>query len=178
MSAVEKSFTEYFESLLASVSVVVVIVPVPVPVAVAVIFMFVVPAIITDTFLVPFMIVIEAATGTIPVTLVEATAFVARANPMSPGIGGLRPITFMPAVVPGDGIPVTANPHEIRARLRGHNGDDTRRRRRADHDSNRDLCFCGNAGQQECGKGGSFKCNSHSSVRLLEQCCGLAYIPR
>ena len=174
MSAVENSVTEYFESLLASVSVVVVIVPVPV----AVIFMFVVPAIITDTFLIPFMIVIEAATRTIPVTLVEATAFVARANPMSPGVWGPRPITFMPAVVPVDGIPVTANPHEIRARLRGHNGHDTRRRRRADHDSNRDLCFCGNAGQQECGKGGSFKRDSHSSVRLLEQCCGLAYIPR
>jgi len=132
---------------------------VPVSVVVMIVTMilvFVEVPIVTAVSFVPFVIVFEATVWTVPIAGVEVAAFMTGSNPSSAAVRRPSPVTFMPAVVPGDGIPVSADPHEIGCGLCGHNGNDARGGRSADHNTDRYLCFCGNACQQKRRKSGSF----------------------
>ena len=159
-----------------SVAVLVAIVTMPM----AVIFVFVKAAVVANfMFLVPVVVVIEAAVGTVPIAAIEAAAFMPRADPASSRVRRARPITFVPAIVFADRIPVAFDPHEIWRRLRGHDDDGSRGWWRADLNANGNLGLCGCACQQKRRKCGSLQQMFHKSVRLLEQCvAGLAYIPR
>src|SRR6516225_10720572 len=88
-------------------------------------------------------------------------------NPVRAGIGSAAPVAFMPALVPFNGIPVTADPDIVGIRLGGHDDHRARRRWRANLDADRYLSFRGNARQQNGGKGGGFQQISHDLVRLL-----------
>jgi len=125
------------------VAVVVVIVTM----AMAVIFVFVEAAVIADfVFVVPVVIVSEAAARTVPIAAIEAAAFMPRADPASSRIRWARPITFVPAVVAGDRIPISADPHEIGCGLRGHDDDGRWRWRHANLNANGNLGLRGRAG--------------------------------
>jgi hypothetical protein len=165
----------FYRPLLAPVSVIVVIVAIPM----AVIFMFMKTAIVANfAFLIPVMVVVDVAASAVPVARIEATAFMARSNPARSSIGRASPITFMPAIVATDRVPVAANPHEIGCGLRRHDDHGARGWRRADLNADRNLGFCGRACQQKRRKCGSLQQMFHKLVRLLEPCRGLVYIPR
>src|ERR1700751_2024415 len=116
-------------------------------VAMAMVFMFVETAVIANVmFMVPFVVVIHVATRTVPVAFVKTPAFVARADPTGSGIRGPGPVAFMPAVMSGYGIPVTAHPKKVWCGLRGHDNHRTRRWRRGNLNADRNLGFGWNAG--------------------------------
>lgn len=124
----------------------------------AVIFVFVkAPLIANLAFLIPMMVVVKAAARAVPIAGIETAAVVARRNPAGASVRRTAPITFVPAVVAGHGIPIAADPHEIRCGLRGHDNDGTRRGRRADLDPNGNLSFRGRACQQKRRNRGSFQ---------------------
>ena len=104
---------------------------------------------------VPLVVMVEMSAGTIPVTGIVAAAFMAGNDPVSTGVGRTAPITFMPAVVACNRVPITADPDIVGFGLRGHYDDCARRWRRADLNADRYLSFGRNACQQERGKGGS-----------------------
>src|ERR1700747_2641599 len=107
----------FYRPLLAPVSVVVVIAAIPV----AVIFMFMKAVIVANfVFLIPVMVVVDVAARAIPIARIEATAFMARSNPARSSVGRASPVTFMPAIVASDRVPVAANPHKVGGGLRGH----------------------------------------------------------
>ena len=116
-------------------------------VAMAVIFVPVEAAVIADfVFLVPVVIVIEAAARTVPVAAIEAATFMPRADPASSRVRWARPITFVPAIVASDGIPIAVDPHEIGCGLRGHDDDGRWRWRHANLNANGNLGLRGRAG--------------------------------
>jgi hypothetical protein len=117
------------------VAVVVVVVAV---VAVAVV-VFLEVAVITVVIMIPFVAVLETSMITVPIAGVVVTALVTRSNPARAGVGRPRPVTLMPAVMTALGIPVTTDPDEFRPGLFGKHGDDARRRRRTDADTDRYL---------------------------------------
>jgi hypothetical protein len=158
-----------------SVSVVVVIVAIPM----AVIFMFMKAAIVANfVFLIPVMVVVDVAARAVPIARIEATAFMARSNPARSSIGRASPITFMPAIVAADRVPVAANPHEIGCGLRGHDDHGARGWWRADLNADRNLGLCGRACQQKRRKCRSLQQMFHKLVRLLEPCRGLGVHPK
>jgi len=159
--------------------VIVLVLVVPVGVTMTVVFLFVKAGIVaTFAILVPMMIVVKAAARAVPIASVKAPAVVARSDPTSSRVGRTTPIAFVPTIVSGNGIPIAADPHEIRRRLLGHDNDRTRGRWRADLDANRNLSFCGNACQQECRNRGSFQQISHKVFVSSNSVAGFAYIPR
>src|SRR5690349_5720815 len=97
---------------------------------------------------VPVVVMFEAPVWTIPEAAVVAATFMAGSDPARPGIRWTAPVTFMPAIVSGNGIPVTADPDIVGSRLGGHDDDRAQRRWRANLDADRYLSFRGNACQQ------------------------------
>jgi len=108
-----------------------------------------VPAVVIAVVLViPVMAVFEAAVRTVPIAGIEASAFVARADPMRTLIRRASPVAAMPEIAAVHWIPVTVNP-EI-ARPGAHRHDIVaRRRRRADLDANGDLSSSVMSAKQE-----------------------------
>lgn len=116
-----------------------------------VVFVIVVPAMIAVMLAVPSVIVFYAAVVAIPVTCVKAFAVVARANPAGAGVWRPRPVAFMPSITAANGIPVTADPDEVRSGLIGKHCDHSWGRWRADLDADCDLRVCGvGASEQKC----------------------------
>src|SRR5579863_1266499 len=116
-----------------------------------VVFVIVVPAMIAVMLAVPSVIVFYAAVIAIPVTCVKAFAVVARANPAGAGVWRPRPVAFMPSIAAADGIPVTADPDEVRSGLIGKHRDHSWGRWRADANTYGDLSARGvRAGKQKC----------------------------
>jgi len=145
------------------VRVAVVIFIMAVGVTMTVVLMFAKTSVVANfAIVVPMMVVVKAAARAVPIAGIKTAPIVARGNPTSASVRRAAPITFVPAIVSGNRIPITADPHEIGLRLRGHDNDGTRGWRRADLDANRNLRFCGNACQQERRKCGSFQQISHN----------------
>jgi hypothetical protein len=145
-----------------------------VAVTMTVVFMLVKACVVANlAILVPMMVVVKTAARTVPIASVKAAAFMAGSDPTSASVGRTAPITFVPAVVSGDGIPIAADPHEIRCRLRRHDDNGARRRRRPDLNANRNLRFCGNGCQQERRKRGSFQQISHKVFVSSNSVAGL-----
>ena len=107
--------------------------------AVTVIVVILIAAVIAFVIVVPFMVVFKTTVWAIPITGIEPLAIMARADPTGAFIRRPAPIAFMPAIVSSGGIPVAANPDEFGSGLRGDDGDNARRGRRANTDANRDL---------------------------------------
>lgn len=134
-------------------------------VTVAMVFMFVEATVIANVVLViPFMVMIHATPGAIPVAGKIPATFVARANPTSADVGRAGPIAFMPVVMSADGIPVAGDKDRLRFGLRRHHNDSPRRGWSADLNADGNLSFGGNAGQQKSGKGGDFEKRFHGAV--------------
>jgi hypothetical protein len=114
-------------------------------VTVIVIVVILIVAVIAFVIVVPFMVVFETTVRAIPITGIEPLAIMARADPTGAFIRRPAPIAFMPAIVSSGGIPVAANPDEFGSGLRGDDGDNARRGRRANADANRDLRAGGDA---------------------------------
>jgi lysylphosphatidylglycerol synthetase-like protein (DUF2156 family) len=120
-------------------------------VAMTMIIVIVIAAMIAVTIAIPFVIVLEAAVISVPITGIKPLAVVTRADPVGALVGRSAPVAFVPAIVSAHGIPVTINPDEVRARLRGKHSDHTRRWRRTNGDTNHDLSVRGaRAGEQKC----------------------------
>jgi hypothetical protein len=95
---------------------------------------------ITVVVAVPAVIVAHPAAFTFPVALVEALPIMMRLHPASAFIWRAAPIALMPLVVVSHGIPIALNPNELRSGAVRHNTHHARRWRRANSDSNRNLC--------------------------------------
>lgn len=79
--------------------------------------MVVTPAVVVAIMVViPMMVMFEAAAVAVPVAVVIAAAFMARANPARASIGRQRPIAGMPAIVMSVRVPIAINPEVIRPR--------------------------------------------------------------
>jgi hypothetical protein len=88
---------------------------------------------------VPVMVVFPPAVIAIPVPFKESLSVVAGTNPTCAGIGRTSPVTLMPLVVVPHRIPVSFHPDEFRAWSWWKHPNNSRRRWRSDHDSNRHL---------------------------------------
>jgi len=141
-------------------------------VAVAVVFVFVVATVVANFVLVvPLVVVVNVSVRAIPITGVEAATFVARSNPARATVGRAGPIAFMPAIAAGVGIPVTADPEELRAGLSGHDDDGARWWGRANLNTDGNLGFGWNGGEKKSGKCGRFQQSfNHSSLLELVAC--------
>jgi len=147
-------------------------------VAMAVVFVFMEAAVVADFVLVvPFVIVVNVSVRTIPITGVEAATFVARSDPARSTVGRAGPVTFMPAVVSGNGIPVAFDPEKVRRRLIGHDDDGARWWRRANLNTDVNLGFGRNADEKKRGKRGRFQ-QSFNHGSLLELVACLTHIQR
>src|SRR5215471_6187609 len=102
------------------------------------------------------MVVVEMAAGAIPVAGVVAATIMARRDPVSAHVRRTAPVAFVPAVMAGNRIPITAHPNIIGGGLHRCYDNGTRRRRRADLNANRYLSFRRNSCQQKCRNRGSF----------------------
>ena len=94
---------------------------------------------IAVSVVVPTVIMFNPAVFSLPVTLKESLSVVMRPHPASPWVRRPSPITFMPAIMPSDRIPVALYPHELGSGGRRQNSNHAGRRRRPDGDPNRDL---------------------------------------
>jgi hypothetical protein len=88
---------------------------------------------------VPAVIMFNPAVFSLPVTAIELPPIVMRQHPASPRVRRPSPITFMPAIMPSDRIPVTLDPQELGSGGRRQNSNHAGRRRRPDGDPDRDL---------------------------------------
>src|ERR1700726_1328565 len=139
-----------------------------------VVFMLMVaPAVVVSVMLaVPAVIMLEAPTISVPVTVVVAAPFPTRSNPDCSTIRRLSPIAPVPNVAAVYGIPVAVHPHIAGSRChwsRIH----PRRRRSANSDSDGYLSFKGGrASQKHRGKQRCANNLSHvlSSLKLKETC--------
>lgn len=95
--------------------------------------------IVTVAVPIPMMIVLAATVIAFPIAFVEASAIMTGHHPYSTGIGRACPISVMPPVMMAYRIPVAFHPNELRSRSHRPDPYDSRRRRRADGDSNRYL---------------------------------------
>ena len=130
-----------------------VIVVVAMTVTVTVVIVIMIATVIAVMVVIPFVIVLDTALPAFPVTVVEASFIVARADPAGTLIRRAAPIAFMPAIVPAHGIPVTINPNKLRTRAWRVHVYDSRLRRTTDSDADSNLRACGVAAeQQHCGK--------------------------
>ena len=141
--AVKKKEAAQAEACAASTSenyrrLVIVVIVVVVAMAVVIVIL---PAVVIAAivFFVPTMIVLYAATFAFPIAVIEAFAIVARPDPAGAFIRRPGPVALMPAVMAANGIPVTANPDELRSGLSGKHCNHARRRWRANSDADRDL---------------------------------------
>jgi len=94
---------------------------------------------IAVSVVVPTVIMFNPAVFSLPVTVKESLSVVMRPHPASPWVRRPSPITFMPAIMPSDRIPVALYPHELGSGGRRQNSNHADRRRRPDGDPNRDL---------------------------------------
>ncbi len=88
---------------------------------------------------VPAVIMFKPAVFSLPVTAIELPPIVMRHHPASTRVRRPSPITFMPAIMPSDWIPVTLDPQELGSGGRRQNSNHAGRRRRPDGDPDRDL---------------------------------------
>jgi hypothetical protein len=98
-----------------------------------------VAAVVSLVTAVPAVVVLDAAVLAFPIAGEEALTVVTRAYPASALIGRASPIAAMPAIVATYGIPVAIDPEEPGAGADGTNGNDARRGRGTDYDSDRNL---------------------------------------
>jgi hypothetical protein len=117
-------------------------------VAMTVVIVIMIATVIAAMVVIPFVIVLDTAVRTFPVTVVEPSSVMARADPAGTLIGRAAPIAFMPTIVSGGGIPVAANPRKFRTGLCGNHGDDAWFGWRADTDANRYLRVSGDTEQR------------------------------
>jgi hypothetical protein len=89
---------------------------------------------------VPFMIVLDPATGPFPVPLIELSAFISRHYPASPAIRCACVIPVVPLPTISYGVPITCDPNELRSRAARNDPNHARRRGRSDSDSDGNLC--------------------------------------
>ena len=68
---------------------------------------------------VPAMVMVKPATAPVPVTVVEAAAFVTGAYPTGAFKRGASPVAVVPDVAITSGIPIAFDPREIRTRAYG-----------------------------------------------------------
>ncbi len=112
--------------------------------AIAVIMMIIPIAIviaeIAVVVLVPAVIVSHPAAFSLPVAFVEPLSIMMRPDPASTFIWRAAPIALVPLVVVSHRIPIALNPNELRSGTVRHNTHHARRWRRANSDSNRNLC--------------------------------------
>jgi hypothetical protein len=108
-------------------------------VAMTVVLVIMIATVIAGMVVIPFVIVLDTAVRTFPVTVVEPSSIMARADPAGTLIGRAAPIAFMPTIVSCGGIPVAADPCKFRTGLCGNHGDDAWFGWRADTDANRYL---------------------------------------
>jgi len=94
---------------------------------------------IAVSVVVPNVIMFKPAVFSLPVTAIELPPIVMRHHPASTRVRRPSPITFMPAIVPSDRIPVTLDPQELGSGGRRQNSNHAGRRRRPDGDPDRDL---------------------------------------
>jgi hypothetical protein len=79
--------------------------------------------------MVPVVVMLEAAARAVPISDVELSAFVTRADPVSSRVGWASPIAAVPNVAATYGIPVAINPDIFWPRLHGTHVHHTRWRR-------------------------------------------------
>jgi len=115
---------------------------------VTVVIVIMIAAVIAGMVVIPFVIVLDPAVRTFPVTVVEPFSIMARADPAGTLIRRAAPIAFMPTIVSYGGIPVAANPGKFRTGLCGNYGDDAWLGWRADTDANRYLRASGDTEQR------------------------------
>jgi hypothetical protein len=119
-------------SILVSILVLVlVLVLASVPVSVTVLVAILVPALVP----IPMVIVFKSASISVPVPCIELATVVVGLHPSSTLVGWLRPVTFMPPVMPSYRVPVTVYPGELRAWALWHNTNHAGTWRRANSDS-------------------------------------------
>src|SRR4029077_13083167 len=87
---------------------------------------------------VPAVVMLPAATISLPVTREVLVSIMMWTYPARTGIWRPRPITPVPLVMPSHGIPIALDPDEFGSGTHGHRNH-TGRRWRADSDSNRHL---------------------------------------
>ncbi len=88
---------------------------------------------------VPAVVMLNPPAISFPEALEELIALITRPHPAGSGIGRASPITFMPSVMLADWIPITLYPHKFGAWAWRPGVDHTRRRGRADSNSDRDI---------------------------------------
>ena len=106
---------------------------------VTVVIVIMIATVIAVMVVIPFVIVLDTAVRTFPVTVVELFSIVARADPTGTLIRRAAPIAFMPTIVSCGGIPVAANPCKFRTGLFGNHGDEAWLGRPTDTDAT-DTC--------------------------------------
>src|SRR5260370_28522867 len=104
-----------------------------------VVIVIMIATVIAVMVVIPFVIVLDTAVPAFPVTVVEPSSIVARADPAGTLIRREAPIAVMPAIVASGRIPVAANPCKFRTGLCGNHGDDAWLGWRTNTDANRYL---------------------------------------
>jgi len=131
--------------------VVVVMIVAVMTVSMSAIIVILIAAVVAVVIFIPPVIMLYAAVTSVPITAIEAFAVMARSDPACALVRGPGPIAFVPAITATGGIPVTANPDEVRSGLLGNHRDHPWRGWRKNSDANRDLSAGGvRAGEQEC----------------------------
>ena len=125
-----------------------VIVVVAMTVTVTVVIVIMIATVIAVMVVIPFVIVLDTAVPAFPVTVVEPSSIVARADPAGTLIRREAPIAVMPAIVASGRIPVAANPCKFRTGLCGNHGDDAWLGWRTNTDPNRYLRASGDTDQR------------------------------
>ena len=112
------------------------VVAVPVSIMVAVPIAF---PVIAVAVAIPAMVVLEAAPVAIPVATVKVFTFITGRNPARAAVRGAGPIAVVPSITASVGKPVTVYPHILGAGTRRLDANHSRRWRRANSHSDRDL---------------------------------------
>jgi hypothetical protein len=112
------------------------------------------PAVVVSLMLaVPAVIMLEAPTISVPVTVVVPAPFPTRSDPGCAAVRGKSPIAPVPTVAAIYHVPIAVNPHIAGARSYWPDAQHTRRRWSADSYSDGYLSFKrGRAGQKHRGK--------------------------
>jgi len=131
--------------------VVIVMIVAVMTVSMSAIVVILIASVVAVVIFIPPVIMLYAAVTSVPITAIEAFAVMARSDPARALVGWPGPVTFMPPITAAGGIPVTANPDEVRTGLLGNYRDHPWRGWRKNPDANRDLSAGGvGAGEQEC----------------------------
>jgi len=125
----------------------------PVLLAVVVVVVLVSAVVPVASVPVPFVIVINTAAISVPVSYIKLLSIVVRFDPSSPLIRRSCPISVMPLIVISDWIPITVYIRVTGTRAPRHNANHTRTRRRTNSNAERDLSLrCRCTGQQDDGE--------------------------